>query len=175
MRFEPLIRMSTAWTSVFGRFAVHLFEGRVTLEDMELMQSIGEHWNVKHPGKRVELVVVLPSDTRMTPDERARMARLIKLGELHRQASATVILAEGILASMQRSVLTGMMMLAPSPHPSKVFGSLHDAARWLFPHVHALPGLSLTADQFVVALDAQLSQFKARPDRPRASLTASAH
>jgi hypothetical protein len=159
MRFEPLICMSTAWTSVFGRFALHLFEGRVTLEDMDLMQSIGERWNSKHPGKRVELVVVLPSDARMTLEERARMARLIKLGEAHRAASATVILAEGILASMQRSVLTGMMMLAPSPHPAKVFGALHDAAHWIYPHVQELCGPALKIEAFVTALDDQLLSF----------------
>jgi len=165
MRFEPLICMSTSWTSVFGRFALHLFEGRVALEDMDLMQSIGEHWNIKHPGKRVEMVVVLPSDTRMTLDERARMARLIKLGEAHRAASATVILAEGILASMQRSVLTGMMMLAPSPHPAKVFGVLHEAAHWIYPHVQELCGPALKLEPFIAALDEQLQAFKARPDR----------
>lgn len=165
MRFEPLIRMSTAWTSVFGRFAIHVFEGRVTVEDMELLQTIGQQWNVKHPGKRVELVVVLPSDTRMSTEERARMARLIKLGEAHRAASATVILAEGILASMQRSMLTGMMMLAPSPHPTKVFGTLSDAGKWLFPHVQTLPGPRVTLTEFCDALDEQLADFRARPDR----------
>jgi len=165
MRFEPLICMSTAWTSVFGRFALHMFEGRVTLDDMDLMQSIGEHWNVKHPGRRVELVVVLPSDARMTVEERARMARLIKLGESHRAASATVILAQGLLASMQRSVLTGMMMIAPSPHPVKVFGGLHEAARWIYPHVQELCGPALKLEPFIAALDQQLESFKARPDR----------
>jgi hypothetical protein len=165
MRFEPLIRMSTAWTSVFGRFAIHLFEGRVTVEDMELLQTIGQQWNVQHPGKRVELVVVLPSETRMTTEERTRMARLIKLGEAHRAASATVILAEGILASMQRSMLTGMMMLAPSPHPTKVSGTLEDAAKWLYPHLQTLPGPQPSHEEFSTALNDQLASFKARPDR----------
>jgi hypothetical protein len=132
---------------------------------MELLQTIGQQWNVKHPGKRAELVVVLPSDTRMTSEERARMARLIKLDESHRAASATVILAEGILASMQRSMLTGMMMLAPAPHPTKVFGSLQDAGKWLFPHVQALSGPQLSQVEFGEALDSQLAAFKARPDR----------
>jgi hypothetical protein len=165
MKFEPLIYMSTAWTSVFGRFALHLFEGRVTLEDMELLQSMGEHWNIKHPGRRVEMVVVLPSDTRMTLEERARMARLIKLGEAHRAASATVILAQGILASVQRSMLTGMMMLAPAPHPVKVFGSLRDAAHWIYPHVQELCGPALKLEPFLAALDDHLAAFRARPDR----------
>src|SRR5688572_8852720 len=105
MRLQPLICLSSAWTSVFGQFAVHLFEGHVSVAQMEHLQAIGDRWNGENPDKRVELVIVLPSDTRMTLEERARMNRLIKHGESFRTASATVILAEGLLASMQRSVL----------------------------------------------------------------------
>ena len=163
MRFLPLIRMPTAWTSVCARFAVHVFEGRVTLDDMDIMQAVGARWMVEHPGKRVELVVVLPSDTRMSLDERARMARLIKQGEAQRSVSATVILAEGLLASMQRSMLTGMMMLAPAPHPAKVFGTLADAAKWLLPHAQTVCGPSLTLDIFNESLSAHVADFRARP------------
>lgn len=167
MRFEPIICLPTAWTSVFARFAVHLFEGRVTLEQMERMQTLGDRYNAAHPGKRVELVVVFPSDTRMTSEERARMGRLIKHGEAHRTASATVILAQGLLASMQRSVLTGMMMVVPSPHPVKVFGGVPEAMQWLFPHVRALCGPTLRIEELAGALDQHVAQFQARADRPQ--------
>lgn len=155
--------MPTAWTSVCAGLAVHLFEGRVTIDDMDIMQSVGTRWNVEHPGKRVELVVVLPSDTRLSQEERARMARLIKQGEVYRSASATVILAEGLLASMQRSMLTGMMMLAPAPHPAKVFGSLSDASRWLLPHAQTVCTPSLTLESFADSLTEHVAQFRARP------------
>jgi hypothetical protein len=166
MKLEPLICMPNAWPSVSGRFGVHLFEGRVTLDDMGLMQTVGERWTAEHPGQRVELVVVFPSDTRLTNEERLRMLRLIKAGEAHRIASATVILAEGILASMQRSVLTGMMMLVPPPHPAKVFANIADSARWLLPHVQKVGEPSLSLHAFDAALTAHLAQFCARPYRP---------
>lgn len=155
--------MPTAWTSVCARFAVHLFEGPLTVDDMELMQTVGNRWTVEHPGKRVELVIVLPSDTRLSLDERSRMARMIKHGETHRSASATVILAEGLLASMQRSMLTGLMMLAPAPHPAKVFGSVADASRWLLPHAQAVCSPNLTLNAFADSLAAHVDQFRARP------------
>jgi hypothetical protein len=162
MRFEPLICIPTAWTSVSSRFAIHVFEGRVTLDDMELMQRVGERWNKDNPGKRVELSVVLPSDTRLSDEERVRMGRLIKLGESHRTASATVILAEGMLASMQRSMLAGMMMLAPPPHPTRVFGKLADAAQWLLPHVQAVCDARPDLDELSASLEDHLAQFRTR-------------
>ena len=166
MRFEPLLCLPTAWTSVCARFGVHLFEGTVTLADMDRLQSVGDRWNAQHPEKRVELVVVLPSNARMTHEERMRMVRLIKHGEAHRAATGTVILAEGLLASVQRSVLTGMMMLAPAPHPAKVFGNLTEAVAWLAPYVKSVCGDALKPEQLASMLDAHLAEFRARPDRP---------
>jgi len=166
MIFEPVICTPSAWTSVCGRFGVHLFEGRVTVAVMDQMQSVGERFNLRQPAKRAEIVVVFPSDARMTHDERARMARLIKHGEAYRAASATVILAEGLRAAMQRSMLTGMMMIAPAPHPAKVFGTISEALKWLAPHAQEVCGPNLLLDELSSSLDAHMTQFLHRPDRP---------
>ncbi|MDB4991394.1 MAG: hypothetical protein JWN04_6572 [Myxococcaceae bacterium] len=155
---------------MFARFAVHVFEGSITADDMDLMQLVGERWNAKHPGKRVELVVVFPSNTRLTHEERMRVAHLIKLGERYRAASATVILANGLLASMQRSVLTGMMMIVPPPHPVKVFSDVAAAVEWLFPHVQAVCGAAVELEELVHSLLDHLHKFEARPDRPKPQL-----
>lgn len=163
--------MPTAWTSVAGRFAVHLFEGRVSIDDMDFLQTMGERWSEKHPAKRVELVVVFPSDTRLSSEERTRMARLVRSQEEHRIASGTVILAEGLLAAMQRGMLTGLMMLAPAPHPTKVFGTLPDALRWLYPHVQRVCGERLRLEELTAALDEVVLQFRTRPDRPTQAAT----
>jgi len=162
MNFEAVFRTPTTWISVLGRFAVHLFEGHVTLADMDQMQVVGERWRVQHPEKRVEIGVIFPSEARMTHEERVRMARLIKVGEAQRAASATVILAQGLMASMQRSMLTGMLMIAPPPHPSKVFGSVPDALAWLGPHVETLCGPALKLEELERALTAHIAQFQAR-------------
>lgn len=165
MRFEPVISLPAAWSSVFARFVVHLFEGHVSLADMDRMQSLASRWETEHPGKRVEMVVVFPSDARMSHEERTRMTQLIKRGEHQRTASATVILAEGLLASVQRSVLTGMMLLAPAPHPAKVFATTTDALRFLFPHIRELTGPELNLDDLMVALSAHVAMFRTRADR----------
>lgn len=162
MLFEPVIRLPTAWTSVANRFGVHLFEGQVTVSDMDRMQQVGDEWHRKNPGQLVEMAVVFPSDTRMTGDERSRMVQLIKHWEKHRVASATVILAGGMVGAMHRSVLTGMMMLAPSPHPAKVFATMTDATGWLLPHIQKLCGPGATKSAVDNALSELTVRFKAR-------------
>ena len=169
MDFEPVFRIPTAWSSACGQLAVHLFEGTLSVDEMNGLLSAGSQWTARHPGRRVEVVVVLPSTARMSHEERVRMGELIRHGEQQRAASATVILAEGILASVQRSVLTGLMMLSPAPHPAKVFGSLTDAAPWLLPFVQRLGAPRLQLDEFASSLDAHLNAFRARADRPRIS------
>jgi hypothetical protein len=165
MTFDRIIHLPATWTAVSGRFGVHLFEGRLTTADMDHMEAVGSAWHRKNPGKLVELVVVLPSNTRMTPEERARMTALIRRWEHHRVASATVILAEGLLGAMQRSVLTGLMMLAPAPHPTKVFGGIAPAMAWLAPHLRTLPSAS-SPDE--VALASVLDLYEAFQTRSMA-------
>ena len=162
MRFEAVVRTPASWISVLDRFAVYLFEGHVTLAEMDDMQVVGERWRIQHPEKRVEIVVIFPSEARMSQEERARMARLIKVGEAQRAASATVILAQGLMASMQRSMLTGMLMIAPPTHPAKVFGSIPHALAWLAPHVEAVCGSALKQGQLPNLLSAQIAEFLAR-------------
>lgn len=162
MQFEPVIRMPTAWTSLAGRFSLHVFEGELTVDDMNEMRAIGDRWFERRPGKLVELTVVFPSNTRMSAEERTRMTQLIKHWERHRVASGTVILAEGLVGAMQRSVLTGLLMLAPPPHPSKIFGNIPDAVTWLAPHIRALCGAGATREAALAAVNSETLAFKAR-------------
>ncbi|MFT3923954.1 MAG: hypothetical protein QM778_15580 [Myxococcales bacterium] len=170
MGWEPVIRFPTAWTSVLGNFGVHLFEGYVSLEEMDRMQALAERWLMQRQDKLVELVVIHPSDARMSHEERSRMARLIKLGESRRNASATVILAEGLMASVQRSILTGLTMLVPPPHPTKVFGQIEPAVTWLHPYLEATVasggGATPKLTELRSAIAQHLTEFAKRPDRP---------
>jgi hypothetical protein len=162
MRLEPLIDMPCLLTATWSRLGVHLFHGKVTTRDIDAMEQAGDAWLAKHPGKTVELVIVFPSGERMSSSERIRMARLIKRHEKNRTASATVILAEGLTGAVHRSVLTGLQMLAPPPHPAKVFGATHAAVTWLTPHVQALCGPSADPDALMAAVDALCAKFQAR-------------
>lgn len=162
MILEPVIRLPGAWSSASSSFGIHLFEGHVSVAEMDQMQLIGERWNARNPSKRVEMVLIFPSNVRMTPEERSRMAKLIQVSQAHRTASATVILAQGMLASMQRSMLTGLLMIAPPPHPAKVFGAIPDALSWIEPHARAVCGPALKFDELTAAVHSHVAEFRDR-------------
>jgi hypothetical protein len=165
MNFEPLLHTTNAWTAIYDRIAVHIFEGQVSVSEMDRMQAVGERWTAQHPGKRVEIAIILPSSARLNSDERSRMARLIKHGEAHRAASATVIEADGLLGAMQRSMLTGMMMIAPAPHPARVFGKVPDALVWLEPYARNVCSPDASFEALRSALEQYVKKFRERPER----------
>jgi hypothetical protein len=73
-----------------------------------------------------------------------------------------VILATGMLGAVQRSVLTGLLMIAPPPHPSKVFSDLSEAVTWLLPHVAALSERPITEEHLRAAVEELCAAFRAR-------------
>ncbi|HEX5658140.1 MAG TPA: hypothetical protein VFX59_13140, partial [Polyangiales bacterium] len=83
-------------------------------------------------------------------------------GEAQRTASATVILAEGLTGSFQRSVLTGLMLLVPPPRPAKVFAKVEDGVRWLFPHARELTGPRLSLEPLILAVELHVAAFRTR-------------
>jgi len=161
MKLVPLLQTPTAWSGVAERFAVHVFEGHVTLQQMDQFELVGDTWLARHPGKLVELAIIYPSDSRMSAEERKRMARVIERWQHQRVAACTVILATGMLGAMHRSVLTGLLMLAPPPHPAKVFGTIPDAVEWLTPHVRSLSAQLAPASLHAAVADF-CDAFKAR-------------
>jgi hypothetical protein len=167
MKLEPIIQLPNMTTGMWRHFGVHAFEGTVTLEDMMHIEAAGDRWHRKNPGKVVEMVIIFASEARLSGEERTRMVRIIKRWESIRTASATVVLATGLTGSMHRSVLTGLQMLAPAPHPTKVFGSVRDAVAWITPHVQALCGAETRPEDLLAAIEELCSTFRAARSAPR--------
>jgi hypothetical protein len=162
MKLDPIIEMPCLLTGLWRRFSVHLFEGKVSLADMEEIEARSEKWHEKIRGNLVEMVVIFPSSAKMTGEERSKMTSIIKRWESSRVASATVILAQGLTGAMHRSVLTGMQLVVPAPHPVKVFGATSDALQWLAPHVRELCGAEATFEALDAAVVDLSSRFAAR-------------
>lgn len=160
--FAPIIEMPTAMTAIWRRIGVHLFEGKLTLDDMDRLDEEGAAWRKRMPGKMIELVIVFPSDAQMSTDERKRMAAIVKRWEKERVASSTVVLAEGLLGSFHRSILTGLQMLVPSPHPVKIFGSIAAATEWLTPFARDLCGPEVDAATLTAGVEELCARFAAR-------------
>ncbi len=161
MLLEPIVETPYLVTAVFRKFAVHMFHGKVTVEHMAAMEQRSDVWYAANPGQMVEMVVIFPSEARMTHEERVRMGRVIKRYERRRTASATVILADGLIGAAHRSVLTGLLLLAPPPHPAKVFGNTRDAVNWLMPYIGSSCGPEATSTTLAAALDTLARRFSA--------------
>jgi hypothetical protein len=161
----PIIEMPTVMTGVWRRFGVHLFEGKLTLADMAELDDRGAAFRQKISGKMVELVVVFPTDAVMTNAERTRMAAIVRRWEKERTASSTVILAQGLMGSLHRSILTGLQILAPAPHPLKVFGAIEPAVKFLAPYVQELSGPEATPAALMAGVDDFCARFAARTTR----------
>jgi hypothetical protein len=162
MLFEPLFRLPAAWSSVSDRFGVHLFEGELTVADMDQIATVAARWHALHPGKVVELSIIHPSASRLSLEQRSRLARLIKRWESERTAAATVVLAGGLTGAVQRSLLTGLLMVVRPPHPTQVFASTGEALEWLLPHVRALSGRHVTLEALRAGVDRLCHEFGAR-------------
>jgi hypothetical protein len=142
------------------------FEGKLTLENMAQLEKESERWHSKIKGKLVEMVVIHPSESKMTSDERQKMKGIIKRWEDTREASATVILAQGLLGALHRSVLTGLQMAVPAPHPTKVFGTIDAALSWLAPSVQKTCGSEARVDDLIAA-EVTYAQTRLRLDTRR--------
>lgn len=162
---EPVLTMPNVVSATWRQLGVHAFEGEVTLDDMVRIGAAGALWHRKNPGPVVEMVIIFPSDARLSGDERARMAALVKKWESTRAASATVVLASGVAGSMHRSVLTGIQMIAPPPHPTKVFGNTSDAALWLAPYAKTVCGVEVTSVDLLEAVAELCDAFQDRRAR----------
>ncbi|HEX4340331.1 MAG TPA: hypothetical protein VH062_30695 [Polyangiaceae bacterium] len=166
MGLEPLFRFANAWSSFAPGFAVHLFQGRITVADMDKMEGLGMAWRAKHPGSIVEMVIVFPSPARPDDDERKRLVRLVGNRERDRTAAATVVLADGLMGAMQRSILTALTMMRRPPHPSKVFASVADAAEWIDPHYRAVRVLGVDRFDIESTVSAMCAAFAERNAAP---------
>jgi hypothetical protein len=153
MKFDPILHLPNMITGMWRRFGVHAFEGPLGLEDMDRIEAAGDLWHRKNPGKMVEMVIIFASDARMSGDERARIAGIVKRWEGIRTASATVVLASGLMGALHRSILTGLQMVAPPPHPTKVFGAMPEAVDWLMPHIEALCGVDTARGELLAGID----------------------
>ena len=165
MKLDPIIETPCMVTGLWRRFAVHLFEGKLPLDEMETLERASETWHAKLTGKLVEMVVIFPSKAQMTSEERQRLTRIIKRWEHTRAASATVILAQGLTGSLHRSVLTGMNMVVPAPHPMKVFGEVREAVHWLSPHTREVCGPDAKPEVVLDAIETLRERFAKRPVR----------
>jgi hypothetical protein len=167
--FEHLIEQPNVLFAAWRRFGVYLFEGPISIGDIDRIETTGSQFFRKTPGKIVEIAVIFPSDARMTSEQRAHMGKTLKRWESRRLATATVILATDLVGSMQRSVLTGLQLITRPPHPTKVFPKIDEAILWLAPYIAEACGIDATYPKVMAGIHDATSRFASRSEKAPAS------
>jgi hypothetical protein len=127
--------------AVFKRLVLWVVDGHTPVHELEHLSEIVRAWGRQHHGtKNVALVVIHAKRSTMSAEERRPVLRMIDETKHDRLASATVVLASGMLGALHRSILTGFSLLVPSPHPTKVFGDVESAIAFLHPYIETACG-----------------------------------
>jgi len=163
--FEHLIEQQNVLFAAWRRFGVYLFEGPISIGDIDRIEMSGSQFFRKSPGKIVEIAVIFPSDSRMSSEERAHWGKTLKRWGSRRLATATVILATDLVGSMQRSVLTGLQLITRPPHPTKVFPKIDEAILWLAPYITEACGIDATYPKVMDGIHDATTRFASRAEK----------
>lgn len=116
-------------------------DGETPVEELRALTQFVKRYRAER-GERpnVALTVIHGTRTGMTAEARREVTRLIDLTKHDRVASSTVVLAQGMLGALHRSILTGMELVVPAPHPVKICGDVSTAVAFLHPYIVELCG-----------------------------------
>jgi hypothetical protein len=124
--------------------------GKLTLAEFEATEPMLDHPIL---GDRyVQLIRLQPGGVRDAPDEdyRSRVAQWIREREGHVVALAYVLIGEGFVGSVARTVIAGINMLGRRSYPQEVFSEPKAAITWLAGQV---PAGTLDPAELMLSLD----------------------
>jgi len=119
---------------------IWVVDGSTPPEELERLRTISRAWREEHPEPTVNLIVIYPTQTTMDAAQRKVAAKFIDETKHTRVASATAVLATGMVGALHRSLLTGLSILVPPPHPVKITARVVDAVDFLHPHIEQTCG-----------------------------------
>jgi hypothetical protein len=153
-----------SWLGSWNDIVFQVWRSGATVADIEAASSLLTRV-AERAGSQVVSVAFLSSEglPKLGDAERKRAADLAKQTSHHIKIAAQIIEGSGFIASMLRSVVSGVNML--SKNPTKVFASNVEAARFLVDgqHVRYTDGELLSLMERVLAL----SSAGARPSSTR--------
>lgn len=136
---RPGIHIAHAGSIVIAKY------GQSTVEDLDVLLQHQLDVANKHGGKMtmIGIVSIGANVGRIGEDVRQKSVEL--MGKLSSVClgTCTVILGGGLGATVIRMFLTGFHLMARTPFPQKVFGSVSEALTW----AQQLPGQSVDAQR----------------------------
>jgi hypothetical protein len=129
---------------------LQVFSGKMTREEFESTRPLLDHPIL---GDRyVQLTRLAPSGVKEAPDPdfRARAAESVRERERRIVAFAYVLIGEGFVASVARTVIAGINVLSRPSFPQRVFPESNAALAWL---AGQLPAGTIDPAQLLLELD----------------------
>jgi hypothetical protein len=138
---------------------LQVFSGKMTAGEFESTRPMLEHPIL---GDRyVQLTRLAPSGVKEAPDPdfRACAAKSMREREEHVAAFAFVLIGDGLVGSVARTVIAGINVLARRSFPQKVFPEPSAAITWLAGH---LPAGTIDPAELMASLDELIELAGAR-------------
>ncbi len=114
-------------------------------------------------GGKVAMVTVVEPTMGLKFDDDARKKSATVMAEMKSNVlvGTQIILKAGFFASLIRSVMMGINMMAKATHPTKIASSLEDGADFVCTHLNNA-GHRISPDDLVSALEHMLAEREAR-------------
>ena len=126
---------------------IAVFKRETTLGGVRTMQRVYDEQAAKFPDGVFMVTIVEEGAPMPVVEVRDALAKFLAGGAGRSKMSAVIHEGVGFRAAAVRAVVTGLAMVAKTPYPHKVFGTLTDAARWF-----SLGELPFEPDEFVAAI-----------------------
>ncbi|MCZ7678143.1 MAG: hypothetical protein M5U28_04950 [Sandaracinaceae bacterium] len=101
-----------------------------SLEQMHAYGAAAKALSARWEGKSALMNIVVTGVPRFSSEVREAAAEYTREGA-HTVGAAHIILVGGLLGSSVRAFLSTAMLLGRPPNPTKVFGSIDEAALWM--------------------------------------------
>jgi hypothetical protein len=142
------------------------FRTQATLESLAKVRHAIEELAKRTPGKIYTVTVLEPSafDNSMPAAVREEASRIVRDMAPRTGATVTVIEGTGFRSATARLVTSGVYLLSRQTFPTKVFGTVPEAARWLL----TLAGRKSSADSDSISAAIELARSRLAPLSERA-------
>jgi hypothetical protein len=136
-RLDVVHEDATMRQAYCGNVQIAVWYDAPTLEQMLTYGRCAQGLYTRWHGMSALVNVVVAGTPRFSSDVREVAIEYTREGA-HKVGAAHVILIGGLLGSSARAFLSTMILVGRPPNPTRVFGNLDDAARWLAKNLNEL-------------------------------------
>lgn len=151
----------------WDRLLVVVFDGPTSIAGARAIQDV-HRGMIERPSLSSITVLVGELTLQVDPQVRAIATEIAKEAAAVAVAGAVVVPASGWMATVFRSIITGVHLVARVKTPNRVFSELHEAVRWIAAQPGQVPTIAEHVEAILAACERSgvaNSRSAAAPDR----------